>query len=341
MYDHEVKGQTVGKPFTGANNDGPSDAAVVWPLEMQRKGSHVGFSVSHGINPRYGLIDAYHMAASNIDEAIRNAVAVGADPDRIALLDNFCWSTPTDPYRLAQLVRAAKACYDYSVAFGTPLVSGKDSMNNDFWEPESDLRIAVPATLKISALGRVPDIRNRVSMDAKQPGNYLYLVGTTRKEMGGSEYYAMMGAKRREGCIGNKVPKVNASAARTKNIALHKAAATGLVASYHDCSDGGLGVAAAEMAFSGGYGMEMDIDRTRTPILRDDFILFSETNSRMIAEVPPQYATAFERTMRGTNYSLIGKVTENPYLSINSGGMQLAHAHIDALKKAWQEPLRW
>lgn len=342
MYDHEVKAGTVVKPFVGRNNDGPSDAAVVYPLEMQRKGSRKGFSASHGINPKFGLIDTYYMAASNIDEAIRNAIAVGADPERIALLDNFCWSVPNDPYRLAQLVRACKACHDYTLAFGTPLVSGKDSMYNQLQLiTEEKTRVAVPPTLLISAIGMVPDISKSITMDLKKPGNLIYAVGHTAEELGGSEYYALMGSERCEAWVGNHVPKVDARRALHAYIGLHEAIQHELVAACHDCSDGGLGVTAAEMAFAGGYGMKIDMSRIPKTTSRNDYTLFSESNSRMLVEVPQRYAKYFEKSMNGSVYSQIGTVTEMPYLEISDGSRSLARMHIADLKKAWQETLNW
>ncbi|MBI2578993.1 MAG: phosphoribosylformylglycinamidine synthase [Candidatus Aenigmarchaeota archaeon] len=339
MYDHEVQAQTVVKPFTGAANDGPSDAAVIWPLEMQRKMSFRGLVVAHGINANYGLVDTYHMAASNIDEAIRNAVAAGATPERIWLLDNFCWSSSDDAYRLAQLVRAGKACHDYSVAFGTPFISGKDSMFNDYFDKETGIRISVPPTLLISSGGVIPDIRKAVTMDAKRPGNLVYVVGGTYPELGGSEYFAMMGSRKGEAWIGNNIPKVDAAKARKTYRALNQAISRGYVASCHDCSDGGLGVALAEMAFAGGYGMRVYLDNIAGAIPRNDYVLFSESNSRFVVEVPEQRAQRFESVL-GRNARLIGYVGGNN-LEIYSGNKNIAYLPVHELKEAWQKTLRW
>ncbi len=339
MYDHEVQAQTVVKPFAGAENDGPSDAAVLWPLEMQRKRSFRGVAIGHGINANYGLIDTYHMAASNIDEALRNVIAVGADPRKIALLDNFCWSSSDNEYRLAQLVRACKACYDYAVAYGTPFISGKDSMFNDYKDEETGTRISVPPTLLISALGIVPDIRKAVTMDAKRAGNLVYVVGTTHEELGGSEYFAMMGSHAGEAWIGNNAPRVDAQRARRTYAALSRAMKNGLVASCHDCSDGGLGVALAEMAFSGNYGMEIYLDKVPKTTQRNDYTLFSESNSRFVVEVPEKYAWYFERLFNG-NANAIGRLGGNNF-SIYSGDKSIASVPVYALKEAWQRVLKW
>jgi len=339
MYDHEVQAQTVVKPFTGTQNDGPSDAAVSWPLEMQRKNSFRGVAVGHGINANYGLIDTYHMAASNIDEAIRNVVAVGADPSKIALLDNFCWSSSDNEYRLAQLVRACKACYDYAVAYGTPFISGKDSMFNDYKDEETGIQISVPPTLLISALGIVPDIRKSVTMDAKQPGNIIYVVGTTHEELGGSEYYAMLGSQRGEAWIGNRAPIVNAQQARRIYAALAQATKNNWVAGYHDCSDGGLAVTLAEIAFAGDHGMKIYLDRVPRTTQRNDYTMFSESNSRVVAQVPEEYASRFESLLNG-NAKAIGRIGGNN-LSFYSDGHNIMSVPVYALKEAWQGTLKW
>ena len=183
QYDHEVQGGSVIKPLVGVANDGPSDAAVLRPL----LGSRRGLVVACGMNPCYGELDPYWMAASAIDEAVRNCVAVGADPARIAILDNFCWGNADRPETLGSLVRAALACHDVAVALGTPFISGKDSLNNEF-RPAGGEPISIPPSLLISALGQVEDVSRCVTMDLKEPGNLLYLVGWTKNEMGGSHY---------------------------------------------------------------------------------------------------------------------------------------------------------
>jgi phosphoribosylformylglycinamidine synthase len=210
-YDHEVQGGSVVKPFTGVANDGPSDAAVVRPI----LDSYKGVVVSHGICPRYSDIDAYHMAANALDEALRNYVAVGGNPDHWAGLDNFCWcdpvlseKTPDGPYKMAQLVRANQALLDYCVPLNLPLVSGKDSMKNDFYDGTT--KISIPPTLLFSVIGTIPDIRNAVTMDFKRPGDIICLLGATKDELGGSEYLAM------QGYTGTKVPQVDVGSALTR-----------------------------------------------------------------------------------------------------------------------------
>ena len=213
--------------------------------------SYEGVVVANGICPRYSDIDAYHMAACAIDEAVRNAIAVGGTLERLAGLDNFCWcdpvqseKTPDGHYKLAQLVRANLALYDYTRIYGVPCISGKDSMKNDY--QIGDTKISIPPTLLFSVIGRIEDVRKAVTMDAKREGDLVYVLGETHRELGGSEWYAMHNA------VGNDVPKVDAARAKALYTALSKAIREGLVASCHDCSDGGLGVALAETAFSGG-----------------------------------------------------------------------------------------
>ena len=194
QYDHEVQGGSVVKPLCGAKNDGPSDAAVLRPV----LDSFEGIAVSNGIVPRYSDIDTYAMTACAIDEAVRNACCVGADPSFMAGLDNFCWcdpvksgGNPDGEYKLAQLVRANKALLDICVAYGIPLISGKDSMKNDY--RIGDVTIAIPPTLLFSLVAKVPDVRRAVTMDFKESGNLIYMIGITLPELGASEYALMKG----------------------------------------------------------------------------------------------------------------------------------------------------
>jgi phosphoribosylformylglycinamidine synthase len=237
---------------------------------------------------------------------------------------------------LGALVRAAQACYDMSVVYGTPFISGKDSLNNEF-EYEGKT-ISIPHTLLISAIGVMEDVSRAVSMDLKQAGDLIYLVGTTQNELGGSEYF------RTCGFIGNRVPKVNPQ--RAKQLMDNLSAATGkrLVRACHDLSDGGLGVAIAEMAFAGGLGANVQLKSVPLgePIARDDFILFSESNSRFLVEVAPENKDEFERTMQGTSFALIGEVTDSGILEIYGiKGRKIVALPINELKEAWQRPLRW
>ena len=321
-YDHEVKGNTALKPLHGEYG-GPNDAAIIKPL----KDSWRGMVVSCGMNPNYGKIDAYWMAASAIDEAIRNNVAVGGR--RIALLDNFTWGNPEKPERLGSLVRACEACYDSAVAFKTPFISGKDSLYN-----ESPLGPVAP-TLLITALGIIPDIRSAVSMDVKAPDNPIYVVGQTFKELGGSEYYKL------EDFVGKSVPKVRPNHARKTFRTIARAIDSGLVKACHDLSEGGLAVAAAEMAFAGGYGMELHLQKV--PIKdadRNDFVLFSESNSRFLVEVSQEAKAEFEALMKGKVYAEIGRVTKASRLCVYGlEGEVSVDAAISDLLASWKRTL--
>ncbi len=338
QYDHEVQGASVIKPLVGAENDGPADAAVIRPLLGRKE----GIAISNGINPFYGDIDTYHMVACVVDEAIRNIIAVGGKLGYIAGLDNFCWpdpivseKTPDGEYKLAQLVRAAKALYDYTVAFRVPCISGKDSMKNDY--KVGKYRISVPPTVLFSAIGKIDDVEKCVTMDAKTPGDSVYVLGVTREEMGGSQYFAMHGG------VGNSVPKVNAKAAAKLYNALSSAIESGLVRSCHDCSDGGLGVALAETAFAGGYGMKISLNPVprEEKLDRDDFILFSESQSRFVATVSPDKREQFERTLAGNALALVGEVTaDTRFEVIGLSGDTVIVADIRKLKEAWQKPLK-
>jgi phosphoribosylformylglycinamidine synthase len=287
------------------------------------------------------------MAACAIDEAVRNAVATGASLDPLAGLDNFCWcdpvqseKTPDGEYKLAQLVRANKAVFDYTVAYGVPCISGKDSMKNDY--AIDNTKISIPPTLLFSVIGKIADVRKAVTMDGKKAGDIVYVLGETRNELGASEWYA------HQGFVGNTCPKVDAEKAKGLYTALAEAIGKGLVASCHDCSDGGLGVALAETAFAGGLGMEIDLARApREGVDRDDYLLFSETQSRFVATVSPDKQKEFEEVIRGGSQDLspnvfaaVGELTASPFLSMRGiTGEPLMRESIAELKAAWQRTL--
>jgi phosphoribosylformylglycinamidine synthase II len=332
QYDHEVQGTSVLKPLVGAANDGPGDAAVIRPLADSNK----GLIVSNGINPKYGDIDTYWMAASAIDEALRQVIAVGGDLKEVALLDNFCWGNPEKPDRLGALVRAAQACYDIASVYGTPFISGKDSLYNEYETGKES--ICIPPTLLISAMGVMDDVAKAVTMDCKQAGDLIYIVGGTYKELGGSHYYAI------RGYIGNSVPKVHPEKGKQLMKALSTAMQQGLVKACHDLSEGGIGVAAAEMAFAGDLGMNISLKNVplAETIDRDDYILFSESNTRFLVEIAAKDKKEFEKVMAGVECAEIGKVTSNKRLEINgSNDKFIMKADISELKEAWQKPLRW
>jgi len=320
-YDHEVKGNTVLKPFQG-KHAGPNDAAVIKPLDNSWK----GLVISCGINPTYGKIDPYWMTASAIDEAIRNNLAVGGR--RIALLDNFIWGNPEKPERLGSLVRACQACYDIAKAYRAPFISGKDSLYN-----ESQMGPVTP-TLIITAIGVVPDVRSTISMELKAHGNLLYLLGDTHAELGGSEYYKL------NGYLGMSVPKLRPSKARKNYYNLTKAIDCNMVKSCHDLSEGGLAVAAAEMAFaSNDIGLTIDLKAVpNKTVMRNDLLLFSESNSRLLIEVSPKDQNDFEALMKNS-CTLIGETTKTGKLQIcglNNNNF-VVDGSLSELRAAWKK----
>ncbi|MFN8500796.1 phosphoribosylformylglycinamidine synthase subunit PurL [Kouleothrix sp.] len=333
-YDHEVRGGTVVKPLVGARCDGPGDAAVLQPLRADTAGVALGC----GINPRYGAIDPYWMALACVDEALRNVVAVGGDPARAAILDNFCWGDPRQPDRMAGLVRAAAGCHDAALAYGAPFVSGKDSLNNEYRGADGQ-RTPIPPTLLITALAHVPDVRQAVTMDLKLPDSYVYLLGETRDELAGAHILdvetGIWGASDRE----SAVPMVDLATAPRLLAALHGAIRGGLVRACHDLSEGGLGVAAAEMAFAGEVGLRLDLRAVPRPAgLHDDAtILFGESPTRLLAEVRPGDAAAFEAALAGLPCARVGATTAAAELVIAGvAGGELLRAPLAELKAAWQ-----
>jgi phosphoribosylformylglycinamidine synthase subunit PurSL len=357
QYDHEVQGMSVIKPFVGEKGDGPSDAAVVRPLYDRKE----GLVVSHGIVPRYSDIDCYHMTACALDEAVRNAVAVGARPGTLAGLDNFCWpdpveseNTPDGQFKLAQLVRSNQALYDYCVAYGLPLISGKDSMKNDYGRGRD--RISVPPTLLFTVIGKIENVEKTITMDAKAAGDLVYVLGATREEMGASEYFRQLGF------TGNSVPKVDADSALALYHRLADAIEQGLVRSAHDCSDGGLFTALAEVCMAGRLGAKLDL--ARLPVDADSVLtpgakLFSESQSRFVITVAPQNRAALESLFAGLACANIGTITSGSDLEIRdtslgregiplgSAGLSSADAGLlfsaglDEMFASWRRPLDW
>ena len=338
QYDHEVQGGSVIKPLVGVQNDGPGDAAVVRPV----LDSYRGVVVSCGMNPHFGDYDTWHMATSAIDEALRNCVAVGADPSQIAVLDNFCWGYTDRPETLGSLVRAALACHDLSIQMQTPFISGKDSLHNEFSYTNADGQrevISIPATLLISAMGQVDDVRKCVTMDLKAAGNLIYQVGQTFDQLAGSHWSLVTGA------TGGAVPTVDGDLAKRIFHAVHASIQNGLVRSCHDLSEGGLATAVAEMAFAGGLGAKISLDSIDVDGVTDaDLVraqLFSESNTRFVVEVLPEQKAAFEEQFSDLPLTLLGAVDAAPTLTITSGGGSVIDAPIDQLKNAWQNPLDW
>jgi phosphoribosylformylglycinamidine synthase subunit PurSL len=335
QYDHEVQGGTVLKPLVGRHHDGPGDASVVRPIV----GSRRGVALAVGCQLRFGDIDPYQMALNGIDEAVRNIVCVGGNPDRTAVLDNFCWPKCTDPQNLGALVKACQACYDGALAYRVPFVSGKDSLSNEFITEQGE-RIQVPYTLLISAMSVVEDVTKCLTMDAKQAGNLLVLVGLTKRELGGSHYFA------RRGLLGSSVPVVDLALGPTKARTVAALIAGGLVVSAHDLSEGGLAVAAAEMLFAGGLGASIDLAGVPCAEDADDdaTLLFAESASRYLLEIKPGHFEAVAKALKehGVRFGVIGKIEAGDRLKIRSTKAGwLMDESVEALKKSWLATLDW
>ncbi len=329
QYDHEVQAGSIVKPLVGVTHDGPSDAAVVAP----RPGSDRGVAVACGLNTNFGDVDAWHAAAAGIEEALRNLACVGAPLERVAILDNFSWAKCTDPDVFGALVRACQACYELAMYYGTPFISGKDSLSNEFTYEGRTIRI--PHTLLITAMTVMPDCTKAVTMDVKRPGDALVVVGETRDELGGSEYLAMLGVS------GGFIPKLDRALSKPVLAAVAACCRAGVVSAAHDCSDGGLGVTLAEMAFAGGFGL--DVDAAKIPrakgLERLDQLLFSESNSRIVLTVPAARLAEARALLGSVPHAAVGEVASHRELRVSGMGGALA-AGIDGLKAAWQEPLR-
>jgi phosphoribosylformylglycinamidine synthase len=348
-YDHEVKGLTVIKPFVGVNADVPAEATVF----MARHGSMRGYVLSEGINPFLSDLDTRAMAATVVDEAVRRQLCAGARLDRIALLDNFCWpdpvkseSTPDGEYKLAQLVRACRGLFDTTRAYGTPLISGKDSMKND--SMMGGVKISVPPTLLVSAIGQIDDVRAAVTLDLKEPGDAVFLLGTTRDETGASEYLRWQGE--RDGLeppageprpyVGNKAPRLDPDETLPLYRAFEGAVGDGIVRSAATPARGGLGVALARAAMAGELGLTLDLDDCPDlGALPPDAALFSESNGRLVVTVAASDAEAFAARFEGLACRLVGEVTRGPRLVVRLGGGAVVDADVLELKKTWKERL--
>ena len=340
QYDHEVQGGSVIKPLVGKNRDVPSDAVVVRPiLDSDR-----GIAVSQALNPFYSEIDTYHMAAACIDEAVRRTLAVGGDPDHLGGLDNFCWPTieyhptgnPDGKYKAAQLVRANWALKDYCLAYGIPLLSGKDSMyiDGNLTGPFGERRkISGRPTLLFTVCSVVNDVTRCVTMDSKSPGDLVYVIGETQNERGGSEYYQMMG------CTGLHVPRVNAQSLWPAYLALHTAVQERLIASCHAVSRGGMAVHLAMVAMAGELGMEISLSSIpAAPGLTPSQILYSESCGRFIVTIAPDKKARFEKIFSGMKIGQVGIVCESSQFSIKDDSDKLIiEENILTLKNYWKK----
>ena len=337
QYDHEVRGGSVVKPLVGVHRDGPSDAGVLRPLLE----SDAGLVISHGICPKFSDYDTYWMMANAMDEAIRNAVAVGADPDALAGVDNFCWcdpvwteKNPDGRYKLAQLVRACKALRQFSLAFGLPCISGKDSMKNDYLGGGE--RISIPPTVLFSVLGVIGNVTCSQTSDFKREGNLIYLLGGTWREMAGSEAASELGL------AGGRVPHVDVGTALPRYRAIHGLMGQRAVAACHDCSDGGLAVALAEMCIGGRLGAEIDLDAVPTleGMSRTE-LLYSESASRLVVSVKPDMAPLLDMLGKWQVCRRIGTVSGTGRLTMRSGNSIVLDEDVESLATAFKATLDW
>jgi len=331
-YDFEVKGGTIFKPFAG-ENQGPSDAAVIMP-DFKDKSN--GVVISHGINTRLGDYDPYWMAVSAIDEAIRNAVSVGANIEDCALLDNFCWGSPENRKHLGALVKASQACYDYASFLGVPFVSGKDSFYNEFryFKGEKEKIISIPYTLLISLFGKIK-IKNIISMDFKRDGNMVYIIGLTKDEMAGSLFYFLKNKK-----LG-KVPKNDFNLSLKIFKKVHSGIKNGLIISCHDISDGGLAIALAEMCLSSGFGFYGNLKNVPVQNIKFNYqVLFSESNTRFIVEVPIEKHKKFEKFFKDVPFGFIGKIVRGGnFILKDFDNNEIINIPIKKLLNSWSNGL--
>ncbi len=336
QYDHIVQGNAVLGPLQGKGRVN-GDTTVIRPILSSRK----GVVLSQALYPTYSEIDPYAMAAASIDTAIRNTVAIGANPDYLALLDNFCWCSADDRARLWQLKQAAKACYDFALEYGIPFISGKDSMFNDFKgfdEAGMPIKISVPPTLLISSFGVIDDITKAVSLDAKMSDDLVYLLGETFDEMAGSEYLAMRNEKDNENHFSFDVPEVDAPKNKKLYKALYNAIQNNLIASSISIRHGGLGVALAKKAIGGMLGISVDLNLIPGNVKCDDYALYSESQGRILVTVAPQNKVAFEKIIHGNSYGLIGKVTKEPTMKIKGMlGNEIVNLSLAKAAAAYRE----
>jgi len=341
QYDHEVQGGSVVKPLVGVKRNIPSDASVTRPVLTSNK----GLAFSQSILPWYAKIDAFHMMTCTIDEAVRRVIAVGGCLDHIGGLDNFCWpnigydpdTNPDGKFKAAQLVRACRALKATCMAYEIPLLSGKDSMYVDgHLEGKFGERTKISAleTVQFSATSVVKNVGKCVTLDPKVAGDKVYILGTTRDELGACEYYDMFGK------TGLNVPQVDFSRFKIMYKALEKAIEKEIPASCHAVARGGLGVHLSIMTMAGALGMDVDLSAVpgAQTGLPPEKLLFSESAGRFLVTVAPDQAATFEKLCKGLPCACIGKVTTDDRLVIRNGaGIVLADLGLSILDTAFNK----
>lgn len=327
-YDHEVQGNTVLKPLAGAAGDAPQDASVI-----DIDGSDKLMSLALAILPEWGKTDPYAMGTGTVDETVRQLILAGTNPDKIALLDNFCMGNPECPTELGRIVECAKGIREAALAYGAPYVSGKDSFYN-YFETE-DGPVNIPVTFLCSGFGVVEDASHVHGSSLRRSNSAIFMVGNTEDEMGGSVYARVKNVK---GC---KVPQTDCAANFAVYKAFYAALTQGLVLSAHDLSEGGLAVAAAEMAFSGKGGMSIDLAALPTVggWQNNAVPCFGESTGRFLVEVDEDLADAFAAAMQGCPCAGIGSATADGCLTVTNGGTTVLKADVAELKHIWKHGL--
>jgi phosphoribosylformylglycinamidine synthase len=333
QYDHEVQGQTIIKPLHGntIETSGHGDASVIFPYTIV-KATKKGIVLSNGLNPRYGKINTYKMAASAIEESLRNAVSVGADIDKISILDNFCWGDTDKSKILGSLIYAAKACYDMSKAFCVPFISGKDSLHNEYFIDKN--KYSIPPVLLISAIGIINDVTKTVTMPFKKENNKIYILGVTRNELGGSMFTKFKNIKN------GIIPVVYYAESKIIMKKIYETISKNLIESCHDCSDGGLAVAVSEMSFASNKGVKINIDTVKTEpkdSLTVTEIMFSESNGRFIVEVKPENEFKFKKIFKNLIFSEIGYIINEDVIIFESKKHKLkVKEKLSVLSNFWR-----
>ena len=327
-YDHEVQGNTVGKPLSGPGGDNPQDASVI---DVEGSGRCIALSVA--LLPRYDALDPRRMGLATVDEAIRQLVTTGTDPDAIGILDNFCMGNPEDPRELGRLVETCRGISEAALGFGAPFISGKDSFYNTFQTDEGPVHI--PVTILVSAIGLLRDRRHVVGASLRGGGRLLCLLGETRNETGGSAYAQLLGRD------AGHVPGPDPVAALALYRRYHQAVTKGWILSAHDLSEGGLAVAAAEMGFSGTAGLELDLERVpQADDLEPQTLLFSESGGRILFEIDPAREGAVRRHFDGLPFAVIGRsVDAHRDLRVRRAGEPLLSEPLSELKRLWKHGL--
>lgn len=328
-YDHEVQGNTVLKPLAGASGDAPQDGSVI-----RVEGTQQYAALSVAVLPEWGKTQPHLMGRACVDECVRQLIAMGANPERVAILDNFCMGNPDDPTELGALVETVKGMAITAEAYGAPFVSGKDSFYNYFKTEEGP--ISIPCTLLVSGFGVVEKLEHVVGASLRGTGNKLALVGQSSSGLSGSVFARMITQNARDDVAFPNPPQFNEEDAFAAYERYHELVKRGIVLSAHDVSEGGLAVALAEMGFSGKAGVHVDLSAVPTvdgtPVAEH---LFGETPGRIVFEIADKHVKIVE----DAGFTIIGETTEDGHLTIANGDQHLVHLPLSELKSIWQNGL--